>query len=243
MPLQTGSPFAASMLPASPVLTSSDPGSLRIAPNYSFKMRHHAAAWRVSATLEVPTWIPVIGHLTIAPGCDGIHTIKESDRPEKVWEDAVAKTTKLGWSYFGQNDPIPAEYLPPGVPEGGYLRRLPCWDPQAGRGTYYLEAWRIPVASLPNEDQQFTYAMGAHERWCEWLVATGQVAEILPQVVKRRIATARNRVERAIPSVQSGRQTKEYLQFKIDAAKRHEMALLPRDLKAKRAKRTKRAKA
>lgn len=230
------SPFAAQMRPSTPPSSSHESGSLRIAENYPFVLRHHPASWRVSSRLERPIWIPDVGAVVIAPGCNGIHTLKLGDKPEFAWQDAQYQGEKDGWRYFNRTANIPADCLPAGVPAGGYFREFPCWSPQTRLpGTYYLEVWKIPVPSLPNEDQQFTYDLAAHERWCRWLVLSGHVKEILPQVVQRQRKALITRVERAETKVRAGKQGKEYLELREAALEAHDVALQPDELRAEAA--------
>lgn len=201
---------------------------LAASPNHRFFLRHHPSAWRVSSRLEKPTWIPDIAKHILAPGVNGVRTIRKGETAEASYRNSVRDAMDKGWSYLDAGAPIPAEYLPPGVPVGGYIRELECADPLTRRrGTYYLEAWQIPVESLPDERQRFEYDLSAHERYAAWLVLSGQLRPVLPQVIERLISSAGARLERAQQLRAHGKATAEFVALREEWLTIHESAELP----------------
>jgi hypothetical protein len=170
---------------------------LAIAPNDAFFLRHHPRAWRVSSTLEDPVFLPDVTKHVLAPGCNGVRTLGEHDEPSQAYEDSVHSAEKKGWLYLSPLDPVPADCLPAGVPEGGYLRALDCRHPLTRQaGQHHVEAWCVPIATLPDEDQQFRFDVASYERWLRYLVLSGQVAPPNERVVETMRSRVREHVAR-----------------------------------------------
>lgn len=172
---------------------------LPIAPNAPFFLRHHPRAWQVSATLDEPTWLPEVTKHVLAPGVNGVRTLGEHDEPKDAYEQSVFASTRLGWVYLSPLEPIPDDCLPAGVPRGlGYLRELDCRDPISRMtGTHHIEAWQVPIETLPGEEQQWRWDRESYERWLAYLVRSGQIAPPMPRVLAPLIERQRGRVERA----------------------------------------------
>jgi hypothetical protein len=174
--------------------------ALRIRPNRPFLLRHHPGAWRVSTTLTPIRLLPDVTMHVLEPGVNGVRTLDkhEADQPEKAYEQSVFKAERDGWTYLSALQPIPAECLPGGVPSGGYLRDLDCVDPRTSRkGKRYVEAWMVPTATLPDEEQEFSFDLSTYERWLLWLVESGLIRPPMPQIGKRLSARVRAHLDRA----------------------------------------------
>ncbi len=174
--------------------------ALRIRPNRPFLLRHHPAAWRVSTTLPAVTLLPDVTMHVLEPGVNGVRTLDkhEADQPERAYEQSVFKAERDGWTYLSARQPVPAECLPAGVPPGGYLRDLDCMDPRTStKGSRYVEAWMVPTATLPNEDQEFRFDLASYERWLLWLVESGLLQPPMRQIGERLTARVRAHLDRA----------------------------------------------
>lgn len=177
-----------------------------------FFLRHHPRDWHsevVSGTvggvvLDGAYWLPGLTTLPIIPGCNGIRTLKkgEADSPELAWQAAREKSEKPaqgGWIWCDPDEELPAECLPAGVVAGGYLRQLPCQDPQTGeRGVRHQEVWSVPIATIPGDPQVFRFDRQKYNLWRAWLAIAGIVRPALEQVLERKRTMARDRVERTI---------------------------------------------
>jgi hypothetical protein len=174
--------------------------ALRIRPNRPFLLRHHPAAWRVSTTLKAVTLLPDVTMHVLEPGVNGVRTLDkhEADQPERAYEQSVFKSERDGWTYLSARQPVPADCLPAGVPAGGYLRDLDCLDPRtSAKGSRYVEAWMVPTATLPNEDQEFKFDLASYEKWLLWLVESGLIMPPMPQIGARLTARVRAHLDRA----------------------------------------------
>lgn len=172
-------------------------GRVVIAPNDPFFLRHHPRAWRVSVTLPEPTFLPDVTMHIIAPGVNGVRTLSEGDLPEAAYEDSVHTGQKRGFTYLSPIAPIPADCLPPGVPSGPYIRELECVHPLTHRpGVYHVEAWNVPIETLPDEQQQFKFHLQSYERWLAYLVLSGQIAPPNERVAQTLRDRVREHVER-----------------------------------------------
>ena len=191
---------------------------LPIAPNKPFLLRHHPQAWRISTTLEEPTFLPDVTMFVIEPGVNGVRTIGRGEQLEDAYKAALWKTQEQGWVYISALDQIPEGCLPDGVPSGSYLRELPCQHPLTKReGKRYVEAWNIPVETFDDEDQQFSFDLASYEKWLKWLVESGVVKPIKQRIADRMIARVQGHLDRSytIPNLHP-----EVRQERIEAKKK-----------------------
>lgn len=193
----TGTDFASMMTETSFEAVGGE-SFLPIRPNEAFFYRHHPANWRISVHLDKPTCLPDITMHVLAPGVNGVRTRNKGEPAEMGHKNSVRDSEDRGWVYLDPRAPIPADCLPPGVPAGGYLRDLDCKDPLTGQdGLRYVEAWNVPVATLPDDIQQFKFQTPSYERWLVYLVASGQIAPMLPSVLTAMTNRVRGHLERA----------------------------------------------
>lgn len=157
-------------------------------PTPAFLLRHWPANWDVSTTLKIPTLLPEITPHVLAPGVNGVRTRGRRDRkPADAYRTSVRDHTDKGWIYIDPV-PLPAKFLPGEVPPGYYIRGVPC-QTKIGEipGTKHVEAWYVPQATLPNEDQRFKFDRRSYELWLVHLVESGQVPECLDYVAERKL--------------------------------------------------------
>jgi hypothetical protein len=208
-------------------------GHISIGPNPTFFLRHHPRSWRVSTTLAQPTLLPDVTKHVISPGVNGCRTLGEHDEPQDAYENSVHRAEKRGFTYLSPIAPIPAACLPPGVPPGGYIRALDCRHPLTRVvGHYHTEAWNVPIATLPDEDQQFKFHLPTYELWLEWLVLSGQIAPPNERVIQTLRDRVRQHVERTrllnvAPDIRD-----EFVRRKAEIAARYDAARAPTDLPA-----------
>lgn len=187
--------FVAAMRPS--LGSTRTDAALPIAPNDSFFLRHHPRNWRLSTTLEEPTYLPEVSMMILAPGVNGVRTTDRGEEPHKAYEDAVTRDERLGWVFLHPGAPVPTDCLPDGMSPGGYRRELDCRDPVTGRsGVYHLEAWRVPLAGLGDERQRFRFDTAAYERWLLHLVESGAVQPMDPSLADAQAARVMQHVER-----------------------------------------------
>jgi hypothetical protein len=175
-PTPAAADLAAMMRAVDPAQTASV-ARLALAPNEQFFLRHHPGQWDAeSVGLTEVTWLPDISKLVLLPGAHLVRTRKKGDTPNETFRNALNVDGNKGWVHLDPNDAIPADYLPAGVPAGGYLRSLPCKDPRSSaEGVRYVEAWDVPRAPVPGQPQKFKYDRGAYNRWRLWLVTSGKI--------------------------------------------------------------------
>jgi hypothetical protein len=212
LPDQTGAPketnaaALAALMQAPPPNTVSSVAAIRATPNYPFLLRHHRSAWSVETEgLDEPTLLPEINVHRLMPGCNGVRTRNENEPVERAYEDAVAVARQAGWIYLDPQAVIPTgPFLPAGVPAGPYIRRIPAKHPLTGVMAHrYVEAWNVPVETLPDEDQQFKFDRASYNRWRAELVLSGLIP--LPtEVVTDRL---RKRVQGHVKRIQARTQT------------------------------------
>lgn len=201
-----------------------------IAPNDAFFLRHHPRAWRVSSRLEQPTLLPDVTKHVLAPGVNGVRTLSENDLPEAAYEDSVHSASKRGFVYLSPIAQVPEGCFPAGVPPGPYIREIDCVHPLTHRpGIYHAEAWQVPIATLPDETQQFRFDTASYERWLEWLVLSGQVAppnERVIQTLRDRVKehVERTRLLNVAPDIRD-----EFVRRKAEIAARYDAARAPTD--------------
>ena len=171
---------------------------ISIPPNEPFFLRHHPANWRISAHLDTPCVLPEITIHILAPGVNGVRTRDKNEPVEAGYKNSVRAAQDVGWLYLDPAAPIPEDCLPPGVPAGGYLRDLDCRHPLTlVTGKRYVEAWNVPVVGLPDQDQQFKFQTPSYERWLRFLVESGQIALMNPQILEGLTTRVRGHLERA----------------------------------------------
>lgn len=172
-------------------------------PAKLFFLYHHPANWQLSVThgkgkpIGKPTLLPEVRKFLISPGVFGCRTHDKHEDPSKVYLGAVGKWRAKGYIFLDPDETIPQHMLPPGVPEGGYLRELRVQHPQVkATVTRWSEAWDIPVPTLPGEPQRFQFHRETYELWLAWLVQSGTVPTATPEVLARFQRIHRKRVDR-----------------------------------------------
>lgn len=197
---QTGSPpdMAAMMQSSDFAAKASRAGVLDIEPNAPFFLRHHPNAWRVSTTLDKPMVLPDVTMMIISPGVNGCRTVGKNEQPDMAYRQAIMNAQLKHWTYLDPMAPIPANCLPDGVPAGSYIREIACQGIVSRRtGKYYLEAWSVPIATLPDQAQRFKFDTAKYELWLKFLVESGQVAPMIEGIKETMVERVRAHVERA----------------------------------------------
>jgi hypothetical protein len=186
---QSASDLAGLMQPPANMAKITSIKAIRSPPNYPFLYRVHPSAWTVeSEGLDGPTLLPEIGKHLLIPGCNGVRTLSDNEKttPERAYEDAVAAAQGKGWTYIALDTITDAKHLPPGVPAGPFLREIPCRHPQTGiAGSRWVEAWSVPVATLPDDEQAFQFDRASYNRWRLSLVESGKIPAPNAVVVSR----------------------------------------------------------
>lgn len=162
-------------------------------PNYPFLLRHHGRTWHVeSEGLDGPTLLPEIVHHILMPGCNGIRTRNKGEAVERSYEDAVAAAKAKGWHYIPLAPITDRNHLPDGIPAGPPVRSLLARHPLTGNvSPVYLEAWQVPIETLPDEPQQYRFDRASYNRWRKHLVETGVIPPALASVktaIRKRAA-------------------------------------------------------
>ena len=157
-------------------------------PNERFFLRHWPREWECEEVDGKACWLPCLGPHILKPGTDNIRTLArhESHKPHLAFEMSVMNARREGWVYIDPEVPVPTECLPDGVPEGGYLRALDCVNKAGVGGTKWVEAWEIPVPTLPGERQQWSFERESYNRWRKHLVESGQVPQPDTQWLNRK---------------------------------------------------------
>ena len=167
-------------------------------PNVRFFFRHWPREWEVEDVEGVPHWLPRLSPHVLKPGSGNIRTLSPSEAhlPHRAYESSVMNARRDGWIYMDPEEDVPSEFLPEGVPAGGYLRGLDCVSRSGGQGTRWVTAWTIPVRTLPGEVQQWSFDRDGYNQWRKHLVATGVVEPPESSVMSKYIARIRRHVSR-----------------------------------------------
>lgn len=170
-----------------------------IEPNAAFFLFHHPANWRIASEgLDGPTWIPDVQKKPLIPGCNGIRTRRQNEAEEATYLHAIDEDQRSGSVYLWPEAVIPDGCLPGGITGEGYLRAYPCRGNMTGRtGEHFVEVWSLPVASLPNEAQQYQFDRASYNRWCAWLVESGVVDPPIPRILDRLVRRHEDHLARA----------------------------------------------
>jgi hypothetical protein len=167
-------------------------------PNTALLLRHHPYDWEVcDLGLDGPTLLPVITPHPLEPGAEGIRTLNKGEDPSMAYRDAVNRAKIKGWVYIDHTATFSADLMPDGVAAGRFWRVLPCINrTKSATGSYFFEAWAVPVDGLPGEEQRFNFDKAAHNRWRAHLVESGAIKAPLPLVVERLVNRYGERVNR-----------------------------------------------
>ena len=167
-------------------------------PNVRFFFRHWPREWEVEDVDGEAHWLPRLSPHILKPGSDNIRTLAPSEAhlPHRAYESAVMDARRDGGVYMDPEAEIPSEFLPEGVPTGGYLRGLDCVSRSGSQGTRWVTAWTIPVRTLPGEKQQWSFDRNGFNRWRKHLVETGVVEPPEPSVMSKYIGRIRRHVQR-----------------------------------------------
>lgn len=159
---------------------------IQASPNHPFYLRHLPTGWDIATVDGKPCWLPTIKKHSLRPGVGLIRTIDEDEEPFDAYARAFERARQKGWTYLSPAEVIPAKFLPENVPAGSYMRTVPCKERfSSSKGTYYLEAWQVPDAVLPDEGQTFTFHDEPYNRWRKWLVESGQIKPPAPRILQR----------------------------------------------------------
>lgn len=191
--------------------SSAATGSLRriaARPNEAFWLLAHPLAWDIAIVDGVvegkklagtAVWVPDLVKLVEAPGANGIRVVPSGQGPEAAYTGALRARLEAGWTVLDRTEAIASVYLPPGVPEGPYIREVDCQDPLTHViGVHYLEAWQVPVASVGDAKQRFRFDRDAHTRWRASLCLRGLIAppsEEVRREVRARLEAKIGRIE------------------------------------------------
>lgn len=173
--------------------------SHKVEPNTAFFLFHHPANWRIAVEgLDAPAWVPDIQKKPLTPGCNGIRTRRANEPEEATYVAAIDEDQRDGAVYLWPESVIPDHCLPDGITGEGYLRVYPCRGNMTGRaGEYFCEVWDLPVASLPNEAQQYKFDRASYNRWLVWLVESGTIEPPIPRIVDRLVQRVEDHLARA----------------------------------------------
>ena len=169
-----------------------------------FFLYHHPNCWDLSSThgggnerLKQPTLLPQVQMFPIAPGAFGCRTRRQGEPFSAVYAKAVEKWQRdRGVTFLDPEQPIPSWALPPGVPEGGYLRELEVVHPLTDQqGSRWSEVWHVPAPTQPNTRQHFEFRRTEYELWLAWLVQSGQLRPASRRAFEVAVKKWRHRVE------------------------------------------------
>lgn len=161
-----------------------------VEPNCRFFFRHWPREWEVEDVDGKPEWLPSLAPHILKPGSGNIRTLSPSElhTPHRAYETAVMDARREGWIYIDPDTYVPSDCLPPGVPDGGYLRELDCVSKGGAQGSRWVTAWTIPVKTLAGERQQWSFDRDLFNKWRKTLVDDGVVEPPDRAVVKKYIA-------------------------------------------------------
>ena len=167
-------------------------------PNARFFFRHWPREWEVEEVDGKPKWLPRLSPHILRAGSGNIRTLSpgEAHLPHRAYESAVMNARREGWVYFDPDEEVPSEFLPQGVPRGGYLRGLDCVSRSGGPGTRWVTAWTVPVKTLPGERQLWSFDREGFNRWRAHLVESGAVEAPDPNVMKRYLSRISRHISR-----------------------------------------------
>lgn len=167
--------------------------------NYKFFLAHHPNAWRISTTFETPVLLPELSLIPAMPGAGLMRTRKRGERGDATYKKALRHKEDEGYVVLDPSEVIPVEYLPEGVPAGGYCRGLPCEEPrnEGVFGLHHVEPWNVPVPTIAGEPQRFAFDYHKHELWLLWLVQSGKIAPPLPQIQDKFVSRGVRRLDDA----------------------------------------------
>lgn len=166
-------------------------GVLPIDPNMPFFLRHHPRAWRLSTTFEgAQILLPDVTKHVLEPGVNGVRTRDKDEDVDMGWRNSVRDSLEKAWTYLDPEDAVPSFCLPGGVSGGGYIRDIDCKGPITRReGKRHVEAWDVPISTLPGDVQRFRFNTAKYELWLLWLVESGRIQgpndAILPGLTDR----------------------------------------------------------
>lgn len=188
----------ASLLAAPKPVDATGQGRLLLEPRPRFFLWFTLAAWEVvSEGLSGPRLLPVLVCQPVVPGANGIRTRAKNEAEEASWVGGIKEWADKGRQLLDPNRVIPASCLPPGVPEGPYIREIPCAHPRYKTpGSYFCEAWDVPNPPTPGMPQSFKRDRGAYNRWRASLVDEKVVPGPPDAVVQNMLRNADRAINR-----------------------------------------------
>ena len=166
-------------------------------PNEPFFLCHSPRDWEPAQVHGETYWLPILHPLAIKGGSAGVRTLNKGEDGPEAYRHTVAERTSKGVVHLDPNAVIPSEFLPPGVAEGSYCRPTPCRGRSGVTGQHWHEAWKIKAASLPDEDQRWSFHRESFNKWRYHLVESGVISTPNPLIIERKVAAMRGRIGRA----------------------------------------------
>tara|TARA_R110002020_G_scaffold364704_3_gene577001 strand:- start:2114 stop:2884 length:771 start_codon:yes stop_codon:yes gene_type:complete len=162
---------------------------LQLSANAPFFLVHYPQNWEcVTEGLDGPYWLPELQRDWLVPGCNLKRTRRRDEPVEASYDQSHLKITRQGGVILPQTIEVA------GV--AGYLRSLPCEHPRTKMpGTFYLDAWEVPV-KRPGKRVKFNRDAGGYNRWRLALVEEGHIASPDPSVVADKLDRAQLHLER-----------------------------------------------
>jgi hypothetical protein len=145
---------------------------IRKRPNKRFFLRHFPTDWIFAEVDGSPVVLPDLAPHVLLPGTNGVRTRDREEDDSASYRDAVDAAQKEGWTYIPWSHVItdPA-HLPSGVAPGKYIRTIACRDGLTkAEGTFYVEAWNVPVPTPRGQDQLFRFDRTSYHRWLASIV-------------------------------------------------------------------------
>jgi hypothetical protein len=130
-------------LSPSKVQDASSMADLKIRPNWPFLYRVSVNEFDLVPIDGEKVLIPKFGCDVIEPGVNNVKGYKP-DSFADVWTAAGPPMTRKvaeGWRYLSPDETIPADFLPDGVPAGGFLRRRRTVMTTGLEGYYWHDCW------------------------------------------------------------------------------------------------------
>jgi hypothetical protein len=180
--------------------------------NPPFFLTWHPLRWQFVQDEHSPEgeWLPVLGTLRLDPGVGGV---------DKGGDDSFARVEKqrLGWEV------ISWESVPPGTPNGRYIRAFPAKGPP-GNDVYHVTAWETP-RHMAGRVLPSRIDVAGYRAWLRWLVESGVVKPMPEAAVALQVAGQQQAIE-----LMRGKADKfPHLEAKVEAAQARLRAMVGDD--------------
>jgi hypothetical protein len=146
--------------------------------------------WKPETVDGVTVWLPLISHLRLREGVNGVRTLRPGQRAEDKVEVMNEIVARGGGVFIDESEAVPDSCLPPGGVSGSSALQV---HKVIGGKQHFCLLWDEPRPRMRDGTFNAKHHRESYNRWLAWLVASGRIPAISEQVREQTIAALKRR--------------------------------------------------